>query len=72
MKINTHLVLADKLSKTSIDGLNQFFKISNKNGRKYVEVRDDLNITELGKLPLKVINVCQVCDFIEKEKIEKK
>ena len=31
MKINTHLVLADKLSKTSIDGLNQYFKISNKN-----------------------------------------
>jgi len=69
MKINTYLVLADKLSKTSIDGLNQFFKISNKNGRKYVEVRSDLNITELGKLPLKVINVDQVCDFIEKEKI---
>ena len=69
MKINTYLVLADKLSKTSIDGLNQFFKISNKNGRKYVKVRSDLNITELGKLPLKVINVDQVCDFIEKEKI---
>lgn len=69
MKINTHLVLADKLSKTSIDGLNQFFKISNKNGRKSVEVRGNLNINELGKLPLKVINVDQVCDFIEKEKI---
>jgi hypothetical protein len=71
MKINTHLVLADKLSKTSIDGLNQYFKISNKNGRKSVEVSGDLNITELGKLPLKVINVDQVCDFIEKEKIGK-
>lgn len=70
MKINTHLVLADKLSKTSIDGLNQFFKIENINGRKSVNVRKDLNITELGTLPLKVVNVDQVCDFIENIEIE--
>ena len=70
MKINTHLVLADKLSKTSIEGLNQFFKIENKNGRKSVNVRKDLNITELGTLPLKVVNVDQVCDFIENTEIE--
>ena len=70
MKINTHLVLADKLSKTSIGGLNQFFKIENNNGRKSVNVRKDLNITELGTLPLKVVNVDQVCDFIENTEIE--
>ena len=70
MKINTHLVLADKLSKTSIEGLNQFFKIENNNGRKSVNVRKDLNITELGTLPLKVVNVDQVCDFIENTEIE--
>ena len=69
-KINTHLVLADKLSKTSIEGLNQFFKIENINGRKSVNVRKDLNITELGTLPLKVVNVDQVCDFIENIEIE--
>ena len=70
MKINTHLVLADKLTKTSIEGLNQFFKIENNNGRKSVNVRKDLNITELGTLPLKVVNVDQVCDFIENTEIE--
>jgi hypothetical protein len=69
-KINTHLVLADKLSKTTIEGLNQFFKIENNNGRKSVNVRKDLNITELGTLPLKVVNVDQVCDFIENTEIE--
>jgi len=69
-KINTHLVLADKLSKTTIEGLNQFFKIENKNGRKSVNVRKDLNITELGTLPLRVVNVDQVCDFIENTEIE--
>ena len=42
-KINTHLVLADKLSKTSIEGLNQYFKIENNNGRKSVNVRKDLH-----------------------------
>lgn len=70
MKINTHLVLADKLSNASIDGLSHLFKISNKNGRKSVKVKRNLNITELGTLPLKVIKVDRVCDFIEKEKIE--
>jgi len=69
-KINTHLVLADKLSKTSIEGLNQFFKIENKNGRKSVNVKKSLNITELGTLPLRVVNVDQVCDFIENTEIE--
>ena len=69
-KINTHLVLADKLSKTTIEGLNQFFKIENKNGRKSVSVKKSLNITELGTLPLKVVNVDQVCDFIENTEIE--
>ena len=69
-KINTHLVLADKLSKTSIEGLNQFFKIENNNGRKSVNVKKSLNITELGTLPLKVVNVDQVCDFIENTEIE--
>ena len=70
MKINTNLVLADKSSKTSIEGLNQFFKIKNNNGRKSVNVRRDLNISELGTLPLKVINVDQECDFIENTVIE--
>ena len=69
-KINTHLVLADKLSKTTIEGLNQFFKIENKNGRKSVNVKKSLNITELGTLPLRVVNVDQVCDFIENTEIE--
>ena len=69
-RINTHLVLADKLSKTTIEGLNQFFKIENKNGRKSVNVKKSLNITELGTLPLRVVNVDQVCDFIENTEIE--
>ena len=60
----------DKLSKTSIEGLNQFFKIKNNNGRKSVNVKRDLNITELGTLPLKVVNVDQVCEFIENTEIE--
>ena len=69
MDIKTNLVLADKLSKTSIEGLNQFFKIENKGGRKSVKVKGDLHISELGKLPLKTVNVDQVCDFIESQEI---
>lgn len=70
MMIKTHLVLADKLSKTSVEGLNQFFKITNVDGRKSVNVRKDLNVSELGTLPLKVVNVDDVCDFIESTEIE--
>ena len=60
MKINTYLVLADKLAFSTIDGLNQFFKIENKQGRKSVKVRNDLHISELGVLPLRTLDVDQV------------
>ena len=72
MKVKTNLVLADKLSKTTIDHLNQFFKIENIGGRKSVKVKNDLHVSELGTLPLKTINVDQVCDFIETQEIEGK
>ena len=72
MKINTYLVLADKLAFSTIDGLNQFFKIENKQGRKSVKVRNDLHISELGVLPLRTLDVDQVCDFIEETLIEGK
>jgi len=69
MKVATNLVLADKLSKTSIEGLNQFFKIQNIEGRKSVKVDVNLNIRDLGKIPLKTINVDDVCDFIETQEV---
>lgn len=72
MEVKTNLVLADKLSKTTIEGLNQFFKINNKEGRKSVKVKDDLHISKLGKLPLKIVNVDQVCDFIESQETQGK
>ena len=72
MEVKTNLVLADKLTKTSTDGLNQFFKIENKEGRKSVKVKDDLHISELGRLPLKTVNVDQVCDFIESQETQGK
>ena len=72
MEVKTNLVLADKLTKTSREGLNQFFKIENKEGRKSVKVKDDLHISELGRLPLKTVNVDQVCDFIESQETQGK
>ena len=71
-EINTNLVLADKTSKVTIDGLNQFFKIENNGGRKSVKVKNDLHVSELGTLPLKTVNVDQVCDFIETQEFEGK
>jgi len=68
-KIQTFLVLADKTATTTIDGLNQFFKISKPLGRTTIVVEKDLHREDLGQIPLKTIRVDQECDFIEQSRI---
>lgn len=64
-RVKAHLILADKSAKTSIDGLNQFFKIQNLNGRKSIVVNEHLTRSDLGHIPLKIIHVDSECDFVE-------
>jgi hypothetical protein len=63
-KVIAHLVLADKTTDTTIEGLNQLFKIDRKGTRINITVREGINRQDLGRIPLKVINVEQECDWI--------
>lgn len=61
--ITPYLMLADKNKRTSIDGLNQFFKIEkNKEGRKKVTVDKNLDINQLGN---KILTKIDVGDFMQ-------
>lgn len=64
-RVKAHLILADKSATSTIDGLNQFFKIQNLNGQKSIIVNKNLTRSELGQIPLKVINVDFECTFVE-------
>ena len=56
-------MLADKNKKTSIDGLNQFFKIEkNEEGRKKIKVDKNIDINQLGE---KILVKIDVGNFIQ-------
>ena len=60
--ITPYLMLADKNKKTSINGLNQFFKIKKDNNRKRVIVDNALDIHQLGE---KILIKIDVGDFVQ-------
>jgi hypothetical protein len=64
-KVRAHIVLADKTKKASINGLNQLFQIDkDDDGRIKINVDPSLTTASLGQIPLKIINVDDVCDWI--------
>lgn len=61
-KINAFLMLADKTAKCPTDGLNQKFKlVADANGRRRVEVAEDLSDRELSEKILVAVNVDEYC-----------
>jgi hypothetical protein len=66
----TYIILADKTKAATIDGLNQLFKIK-RNGKYIdVEVKHGITASDLGQIPLKTLNVDDVCDWIYSNKVE--
>lgn len=63
-KVIAHLVLVDKTVETSIDGLNQLFKIDRNGPSIHISPKEGITREDLGRIPLKVINVEQECDWI--------
>lgn len=64
-KIECFLLLADKSSRASNDGINQKFKIiEDKNRRKGIEVASSLNEKDLSTKLLYEISVDEPCDFL--------
>ncbi|WP_336517023.1 DUF2779 domain-containing protein [Pollutibacter soli] len=63
--VRAHLILADKTSTATIDGLNQLFRIGkDANGRTRISVRPEVTAADLGQIPLRIINVDDVYEFI--------
>jgi hypothetical protein len=62
--ITPYLMLADKNKKTSIDGLNQLFKIKKDGNRKKIVVSKDINIRELGEKILAKVDVGDMVEMI--------
>ncbi len=65
-----YIVLADKTKAASIEGLNQKFKIKRNGDRINIEVAENITKEDLGTIPLKQINVDDVCDWIYSNKVE--
>jgi len=63
-KVYAHLMLVDKDSKTTVDGLNQMFTIYKNNGGFTVSLPGDLHRDDLGDDVLTIINVDQETDWI--------
>lgn len=62
--VTAYLMMADKSKKAPIDGINQMFKIVEKNGRK-MAVRTDKAVNLVGTDPVVVpFNVDQICNRI--------
>jgi hypothetical protein len=57
MQVDSFLLMADKSKACSIDGLNQFFKISNSNGRSHIEVSSSANSKSIGDPILTAVDV---------------
>lgn len=70
-KVSAYIVLVDKTSTTSVDSLNQIFRISkDKSGRTMIIVQQGITKSDLGTIPLKIINVDDVCDWIYSNPVE--
>lgn len=57
MKVDSFLLMADKSKACSVDGLNQFFKITHVNGRSGIKVSPSANSTSIGDPILTAVNV---------------
>lgn len=62
--ISAHLMLADKSKRTSSAGLNQKFRIQNRNGRKSIIIEGQVTPEDLKSKILTSINVDNVCAHI--------
>jgi hypothetical protein len=63
-RVKAHLVLADKDQQTTLDGLNQRFRIIKENGRPRVFMPEGLKRQDLGQIPLTVQAADEACDYI--------
>jgi hypothetical protein len=68
--IKSYLMMADKTKKTSIDGLNQLFRISNKEGNRTGITKKGNTLSETGNPVLGRKNITQIIADIESNKFK--
>ncbi|MFT5123269.1 MAG: hypothetical protein ACI97B_001901 [Verrucomicrobiales bacterium] len=64
LDVRAHLMLTDKRTQTSIDGLHQKFRIHRENGRQWVTTSGDVSPAALGDQILVCVNVDRAVDAI--------
>jgi hypothetical protein len=63
-QIEPYLMLIDKTQQATIDGLHQYFKIGEENGRSEVKVKDGVTQEELGDQILRKVHVGEYVEQI--------
>ena len=63
-EVRAHLVLVDKTKDVTIEGLNQIFRVKRNGQRIAIDVDKKVTQSDLGYIPLKVLNVEDVCEWI--------
>jgi hypothetical protein len=63
-RVEPYLMLIDKTQKATVDGLHQFFRIVEDNGRSRVEVKEGVNRENLGEQILRQVHVGEPVDQI--------
>ncbi len=69
-QVLAYVIFADADAKTSIEGLNQAFRISEKDGMSKIKVAQGVTRSSLGTIPLIKISVDNECDWIYKNPVE--
>jgi len=69
-RVLAYIVLADKTKSSTIDGLNQMFKIKRTGNKINIDIRPGITKNDLGDIPLKTINVDDVCTYIYANNVE--
>ncbi|HEV7346881.1 DUF2779 domain-containing protein [Telluribacter sp.] len=69
-RVKAYTILVNKDEVCTVNGLNQLFRVKEEDGRLKITSRTNLTRSELGHLPLKIINVDEVCDWIYSNPVE--
>ncbi|MGE0171185.1 MAG: DUF2779 domain-containing protein [Oligoflexales bacterium] len=69
-KISNYLMMADKSASTTVDGLNQLFLLTTKEGRTSVTTKPGITESILGKKILCEVNMDKAIDAIHNDKDE--
>ena len=69
-EVKAHLIFADADVAATINGLNQIFRIDKTGGGKTIKVIEGTTQLSLGTIPLRILPVDEICDWIYTNPVE--